>query len=67
VRSFCSDFFFFQGMEDIRKCCGGHGALLASGVSQLYLDYNLMGTAEGDRTILELQCARFLMKSIAQV
>mmetsp|Transcript_9065 Transcript_9065/g.12148 ORF Transcript_9065/g.12148 Transcript_9065/m.12148 type:complete len:713 (+) Transcript_9065:72-2210(+) len=56
-----------EGMEDIRKCCGGHGAMLASGVSQLFLDYNLMGTAEGDRTILELQCARFLIKSLSQV
>eukprot|EP00211_Chloroparvula_japonica_P003585 CAMPEP_0119121714 /NCGR_PEP_ID=MMETSP1310-20130426/2214_1 /TAXON_ID=464262 /ORGANISM="Genus nov. species nov., Strain RCC2339" /LENGTH=720 /DNA_ID=CAMNT_0007111291 /DNA_START=106 /DNA_END=2268 /DNA_ORIENTATION=+ len=54
--------FAAAGMEECRKCCGGHGALLASGVSQLYMDYNLYGTAEGDQIILELQCARFLVK-----
>jgi len=50
------------GLEECRKCCGGHGVLLASGVSQMALDYTTYCTAEGDRIILELQSARYLMK-----
>ncbi len=34
----------------------------ASGISQMALDYVTYCTAEGDRIILELQCARFLVK-----
>eukprot|EP01090_Pellita_catalonica_P019134 TRINITY_DN6391_c0_g2_i1.p1 TRINITY_DN6391_c0_g2~~TRINITY_DN6391_c0_g2_i1.p1 ORF type:complete len:404 (-),score=67.53 TRINITY_DN6391_c0_g2_i1:50-1261(-) len=54
------------GLEECRKCCGGHGVMLASGIAQHALDYVTYCTAEGDRIILELQCARFLVKSLAQ-
>lgn len=36
---------------------------VASGVAQLASDYVTVCTAEGDRIILELQCARFLMNT----
>jgi alkylation response protein AidB-like acyl-CoA dehydrogenase len=32
-------FLASQGMEDLRKCCGGHGYLMASGVSAHLVDY----------------------------
>uniref|UniRef100_A0A6S8AL55 acyl-CoA oxidase n=1 Tax=Aplanochytrium stocchinoi TaxID=215587 RepID=A0A6S8AL55_9STRA len=55
-----------SGLEECRKCCGGHGVLLASGVSQMTLDYTTYCTAEGDRIILELQSARYLIKMITE-
>lgn len=56
-----------EGLEECRKCCGGHGVMLVSGVAQHALDYTTYCTAEGDRIILELQSARFLIKSLRGV
>ena len=52
-----------QGIEDCRKCCGGNGYLLSSGVAGLESDFKWQITAEGDWVILILQTARFLLKS----
>eukprot|EP00948_MAST-09A_sp_MAST-9A-sp1_P001675 g1675.t1 len=49
-----------DGLEDIRKSCGGHGVMIASGIAQMFCDYVTVCTAEGDATILELQSAKFL-------
>jgi acyl-CoA oxidase len=54
------------GLEECRKCCGGHGVLMVSGVAQMALDYTTYVTAEGDRIILELQSARYLIKQLEQ-
>jgi len=62
LKALCT-FTTADGLEECRKCCGGHGVLLASGVAQMAVDYVTYCTAEGDRIILELQCARFLIKS----
>jgi acyl-CoA oxidase len=35
-----------QGLEDCRKCCGGHGVLLSSGIASLTQDYTTLCTAE---------------------
>lgn len=53
-----------QGMEECRKLCGGHGVLMASGVAQMALDYTTYVTAEGDRIVLELQAARYLVRQL---
>ena len=37
--------------------------MAASGIGQMALDYVTYCTAEGDRIILELQCARYLVKA----
>lgn len=58
-----STFLVAEGIEDCRKCCGGHGYLLASGVAALSADYVWQTTAEGDYTVLILQTARFLLRS----
>lgn len=64
-----------EGLEECRKCCGGHGVMLvfimyrgvqASGVAQMAMDYVTYCTAEGDRIVLELQTARYLVKSLRQ-
>eukprot|EP00004_Rigifila_ramosa_P015767 TRINITY_DN3684_c0_g1_i1.p1 TRINITY_DN3684_c0_g1~~TRINITY_DN3684_c0_g1_i1.p1 ORF type:complete len:761 (+),score=159.03 TRINITY_DN3684_c0_g1_i1:10-2292(+) len=53
-----------DGIEDLRKCCGGNGYLLSSGIAQLQADYVFQPTAEGDFVILMLQTARHLMKMV---
>jgi len=59
-------FLVSEGIEDCRKCCGGHGYLLASGIAALSSDYVWQTTAEGDYTVLILQTARFLLRSFAK-
>lgn len=54
-----------DGMEDCRKCCGGHGYLLASGIAHQWADYAWQATAEGDPVVMLLQTARFLVKMCA--
>jgi acyl-CoA oxidase len=55
-----------QGLEECRKLCGGHGVLLVAGVGQIALDYTTYVTAEGDKIVLELQSARYLMRQLTQ-
>ena len=37
-----------DGIEDVRKCCGGHGYVLDSGIAALSADYAWQPTAEGE-------------------
>jgi len=63
LKGLCT-FLASQGIEDCRKCCGGNGYLLSSGVAALAADYLWQTTAEGDWIILMLQTARFLIKTL---
>ena len=56
-----------NGIEDLRKCCGGNGYLLSAGLSALSQDYLWQVTAEGDFIILALLTAKSLLKSMQQV
>lgn len=50
-----------DGIEDLRRACGGHGYLMSSGIAPLEADFKGPNTtAEGDYVILLLQTARFL-------
>jgi flavocytochrome c len=53
-----------SGAEDLRKCCGGNGYLLNSGIAALCCDYLWQVTAEGDTVILGLLTARHIVNSI---
>ena len=54
-----------DGIEDLRRSCGGHGFLMSSGIAPLEQDYKGPNTtAEGDYVLLSLQTARYLMKSL---
>lgn len=64
LKGLCT-FLAAQGIEDCRKCCGGHGYLLSSGVAAIGADYVWQTTAEGDFIVMMLQCARFLIKALA--
>ena len=51
------------GIEDIRRACGGHGYLVASGLVSLYGDYVQGVTVEGDNYLLHQQTVRYLLKA----
>jgi acyl-CoA oxidase len=65
MKSLCS-FVATLGIEDLRKCCGGNGYLLHSGIAALSCDYLWQVTAEGDFIILSLLTAGFLLKSVGK-
>jgi len=52
-----------DGIEECRKCCGGHGYSRLSGLPDLFADYVPTCTYEGDNIVLHLQTARFLLKT----
>ena len=55
-----------DGIEDLRRSCGGHGFLMSSGIAPLEADFKGPNTtAEGDFVLLSLQTSRFLLKSMA--
>eukprot|EP01065_Artemidia_motanka_P037993 TRINITY_DN46877_c0_g1_i1.p1 TRINITY_DN46877_c0_g1~~TRINITY_DN46877_c0_g1_i1.p1 ORF type:complete len:749 (+),score=239.42 TRINITY_DN46877_c0_g1_i1:75-2249(+) len=55
-----------DGIEDLRRACGGHGYLLNSGIAALEGEYKGPNTtAEGDFVVLLLQTARFLVRAVA--
>lgn len=58
----CSD-----GIETCRRCCGGHGYSLLSGLPSLYASYVQNVTWEGDNNVLCLQTARYLLKTYRKV
>jgi len=66
LKGLCT-FLVAQGIEDCRKCCGGNGYLLNSGVAALAGDYVWQTTAEGDWILLMLLTARFLLKTLGKV
>lgn len=55
-----------DGIEDLRRACGGHGFLMSSGIAPLEQDFKGPNTtAEGDYVLLSLQTARYLVKQRA--
>jgi len=66
LKSMCT-MLVTAGVEDLRKCCGGNGYLLNSGIASLSLDYLWQVTAEGDVMILGLMTSKYLMNCIGHV
>eukprot|EP00300_Choanocystis_sp_HF-7_P036644 c52510_g1_i1.p1 GENE.c52510_g1_i1~~c52510_g1_i1.p1 ORF type:complete len:724 (+),score=107.53 c52510_g1_i1:88-2172(+) len=54
-----------DGIEDARRACGGHGFSAFSGLPYLLSWYSPAVTFEGDSIVLQLQTARYLLKSRA--
>lgn len=63
LKGLCT-FLAWQGIEDLRKCCGGNGYLMSSGLAPLAANYVWQTTAEGDWTLLMLSSAQFVLKSL---
>jgi acyl-CoA oxidase len=53
-----------DGVEDARRCCGGHGYLAMAGFAHLVATATVMATVEGENTVMYQQTARFLVKSL---
>ncbi|ELT88872.1 hypothetical protein CAPTEDRAFT_174217 [Capitella teleta] len=52
------------GIEACRLACGGHGYSLSSGFPKIYVHATPGATYEGENTVLYLQTARYLQKSV---
>ena len=52
-----------DGLEDLRRACGGHGYLLSSGIAAMEADFKgPFLTAEGEPVVLSFQLSRYLIK-----
>ena len=51
LKSFCST-LAADGMEDARKCCGGHGYSHFSGLPDMVASYLLVYTGEGENYLM---------------
>ncbi|KAI9028059.1 acyl-CoA dehydrogenase/oxidase [Hyaloraphidium curvatum] len=51
-----------DGIEDIRRCLGGHGYSHASGLGLLYAQWSVFTTAEGEAVLMTQQTARYLAR-----
>jgi len=56
-----------DGIEEMRKACGGHGFLACSGLPELFTTYLQSPTVEGDNHMLPQQVIRVLLKLVQTV
>ncbi|KAJ9549976.1 hypothetical protein OSB04_022519 [Centaurea solstitialis] len=56
-----------DGIEECMKLCGGDGYLVSSGLPELFAVSVPACTYEGDNTVLMLQVARFVVKTVSEV
>lgn len=56
-----------DGIEEMRKACGGHGFLACSGLPELFTTYLQSPTVEGDNHMLPQQVIRVLLKLVEAV
>ena len=54
-------------LQVLRRACGGHGFLQYSGLPGLLSEASPATTYEGENSILLLQTARFILKSLKNV
>ncbi|KAJ8648974.1 hypothetical protein MRB53_001997 [Persea americana] len=54
-------------IEECQELCGGHGYVCSNGHPELFDVYIIAHTYEGDTTVLLLQVASFLMKTVSQL
>ncbi|KAI1915215.1 hypothetical protein LOZ65_005518 [Ophidiomyces ophidiicola] len=51
-----------DGAEDARKCCGGHGYVLTSGLPTIVAEATAPATFEGENYVMYQQVGRYLLK-----
>ena len=56
-----------DGAEDARKCCGGYGYSVLSGLPSIVGALAPMPTLEGENHVMYQQTARYLMKAITRM
>jgi len=63
LKAFCTNLCGDQ-MEECRRTLGGQGAAMCAGIAKQLADYNSVNPlAEGDKIILALQTARYLVRA----
>ncbi|KAI7903394.1 acyl-CoA dehydrogenase/oxidase C-terminal [Cokeromyces recurvatus] len=62
LKAFCT-WNCLNTIEACRQACGGHGYSAYTGLAQMYQDFAVQCTWEGDNTILTLQLGRYLISS----
>ncbi|KAL6054009.1 fatty-acyl coenzyme A oxidase [Balamuthia mandrillaris] len=60
----CCTWFVHGAIETARQCMGGHGYSAYSALPTLVSDFAINCTWEGDNTVMLLQTARYLVKSL---
>ena len=55
-----------EGIEALRKTCGGNGYLLHSGIAELAANGLWTVTAEGDYNVMQLFTAKYLLSAAAK-
>lgn len=63
LKAFCS-WDTLAGIEECRQCCGGSGYSSYNGLSSLLADFSVIVTFEGDNTVMALQTANYLIRSV---
>eukprot|EP01007_Sphenomonas_quadrangularis_P003912 NODE_875_length_1117_cov_145.582397_g713_i0.p1 GENE.NODE_875_length_1117_cov_145.582397_g713_i0~~NODE_875_length_1117_cov_145.582397_g713_i0.p1 ORF type:complete len:343 (-),score=106.77 NODE_875_length_1117_cov_145.582397_g713_i0:88-1089(-) len=61
LKAFCTD-WACEGMEAVRKTCGGQGYTMSGGIGSLILDFMPAVTYEGEKNVMALQTSRFLYR-----
>jgi len=57
-------FSMLHGIEKVRLACGGHGFSQYSGIPSILTESSPQATYEGENTVMQLQMARYLIKSL---
>ncbi|ORZ10698.1 acyl-CoA dehydrogenase/oxidase, partial [Catenaria anguillulae PL171] len=63
LKSYCTG-LALDGIEELRRACGGHGFLMSSGLPYLMANYSPNVTYEGENQLLTQQTARYLLKQL---
>lgn len=56
-----------DGSEDARKCCGGHGYSVLSGLPDIVANVTPIATLEGENYVMYQQTARYLVKCASSI
>eukprot|EP00759_Apiculatamorpha_spiralis_P035236 PhF_6_TR36145/c0_g1_i1/m.52533/K00232/E1.3.3.6, ACOX1, ACOX3; acyl-CoA oxidase len=60
LKAFCT-VLSCEGIEEVRRCCGGQGYTMSSGIASILMNHLPSITYEGDLIPMALQVARFLV------
>jgi acyl-CoA oxidase len=56
-----------SSIEECREACGGQGFSSYSGLAHMLSDFSVMVTFEGDNTVMALQTASYVVRSVKQM
>ncbi|KAL7754007.1 hypothetical protein RI367_000940 [Sorochytrium milnesiophthora] len=63
LKSYCTG-LACDGIEELRRACGGHGFMMSSGLPYMLFNYAPNVTYEGENYLLTQQTARYLLKQV---